>query len=209
MSADHTEHADSSRFNSRFDPYIAVLLGLSAILVAVSGYQATLNDGDSIKAFNEANLSTSNANGFYNEAVQVNSRDQALFVQFAAATQQDDDSLATYVYEKLMDENLRVATDEWSEDETDEIASALEAPSYEVPQQAEAERLEKLAGKQFAEAKSFDKKGDDYSLVGVIVATSLFFLGIAGVMQSPRIKLAGLALGTATLVGAFGMWLTI
>jgi hypothetical protein len=78
-----------------------------------------------------------------------------------------------------------------------------------VPQQAEAVRLTELTEKQFTEAQRLDNEGDDYGLVGVIVASSLFFLGIAGVMSAIRIKLAGTALGFITLVVAFGMWLSV
>ena len=45
-----------------------------------------------------------------------------------------------------MDDNLRGAVDEWENDKTDEIATPLDAPSYAVPQQDEAERLVKLDG---------------------------------------------------------------
>ena len=194
---------------SRLEIVIATLLGLAAVLVAVTGYQAALRDGDSIKSFNEGIRSTNDANAFFNEAVQVVNRDQGLFLEFAKASQEDSEELAQYLLTNIMDENLQVATNEWLEDESNEILTPLEAPSYELPQQAEAERLTDETDRQFAEAVRLDNEGDDYGLVGVIVASSLFFLGIAGVMRSRTIKLAGTALGAVTLVVSFGLWLTV
>lgn len=195
--------------HARLEIAIATLLGFAAILVAVTGHQAALRDGDSIKAFNEGIRSTNDANAFFNEAVQVANRDQGLFLEFAKASQEDNEDLTTYVLETLMDENLRAATNQWLADDANEIATPLEAPKYEVPQQAEAVRLTEQTERQFAEAQRLDNEGDDYGLVGVIVASSLFFLGIAGVMSAIRIKIAGTALGAVTLVVAFGMWLAV
>jgi hypothetical protein len=200
---------ETPRLHERLETLIAILLGLAAVLVAVAGYQATLRDGDSIKSFNAGIRSINDANGFYNEAVQVANRDTALFLEYAKASQEENEDLATYVHDKLMDENLQGATAEWLADDTDEIASPLVAASYAVPQQDEADKLTKLTDQQFAEAHRLDDQGDKFSLVGVIVASSLFFLGIAGVMSSPRIKFAGTGLGSVTLAVAFAMWLTV
>lgn len=200
---------DRERANSRLETLIATLLGLAAVLVAVTGYQAALRDGDSIKAFNEGIRSINDANGYFNEATSVYNRDSSLFLEFAKASQEENEDLAAYVKETLMDETLSVATDEWLEDESGEVLTPLDAPSYEIPQQAEAERLTEATDRQFAKAVALDNEGDDYGLVGVIVASSLFFLGIAGVMSSTRIKYAGTGLGIVTLVVSFVMWLMV
>ena len=200
---------DRERSDSRLDGIIATLLGLAAVLVAVTGYQGALRDGDSIKSFNEGIRSINDANGFYNEATSVYNRDSSLFLEFAKASQEDNAELAEYVKTTLMDETLATATDEWIEDESGEVLTPLDAPSYSVPQQDEADRLTAETDRQFAEAVRLDNEGDDYGLVGVIVASSLFFLGIAGVMSSRRIKLAGTTLGAITLAVSFGLWLTV
>lgn len=201
---------DNERNRGRMEVIIATLLGLAAVLTAVAGYQSALRGGDSIQSFNDGIRSTNDANAFYSEATQTVSRDQALFLEYAKAAQDPKTAeLSQYLKATLMDENLSKATDEWQDDETDKIATPLDAPSYAVPQQDEAERLSKLTDRQFNEARALDDEGDQYDLVGVIVASSLFFLGIAGVMSSFRIKLVGTALGTGTLVAATAIWLSI
>lgn len=194
---------------TRFEAIIATLLGLAAILVAVASYQGSLRDGDSIKAFNEGIRAVNDSNGWFTEATQKASRDQGLFLEYAKAAQAEDGDLATYLKEAIMDENLRGAVKEWEDDDTNEIATPLDAPKYETPEAAEGERLAKLTDRKFAEARALDEEGDQYNLVGVIVASSLFFLGIAGVVRSKKTRLFGTVLGAATLVGSFGIWLTI
>lgn len=200
---------DDGGRSDRFEAVIATLLGLAAILVAVASYQGSLRDGDSIKSFNEGIRSINDANGFFTEATQTVSRDQTLFLEYAKAAQSENGDLAEYLKAAIMDDNLRGAVKEWEDDKTDEIATPLDAPSYEVPQQAEAERLVKKTDSEFAQARDLDGEGDEYNLVGVIVASSLFFLGIAGVVRSPRTRLIGTVLGAATLVVSTGIWLTI
>ena len=198
-----------ARVRDRFEPIIATMLGLAAILVAVAGYQGSLRDGDSIKSFNEGIRSINDANGFFNEAVQTVSADQALFLEYAKAGQEGNEDLAAYLKGALMSETLVAAVDEWEADETNEIATPLDAPSYTVEAQTEGERLTALTDRQFATARDLDGEGDDYNLVGVIVASSLFFLGIAGVVRSPRTKIAGTVLGAVTLIVAAGLWVAV
>lgn len=207
MSAEATQPEGTSKSTTdRFEAVIATLLGLAAILVAVSSYQASLRDGDSIKSFNEGIRAVSDSNGWFNEATQTSSRDETLFVEYAKATQEGNTDLATYIETSLMDDNLRKAVKEWQDTDAD---SPLETESYQLEAQAEGERLTKVTDQKFTEAKELDGKGDQLNLVGVIVASSLFFLGIAGVASSRRIKLFGTALGAVTLIVSTGLWLSI
>jgi hypothetical protein len=200
---------DTPKRRDRLETLIATLLGLAAVLVAVASYQGSLRDGDSIKSFNLGIRSINDANGFYNEAVQTVARDQALFLEFAKASQDNKGDLATYLRTSIMDNNLRRGVTQWLNDKTDKIETPIDAPAYEVPAQGEAERLEKLTDRQFAEAQSLDDEGDRYNLVGVIVASSLFFLGIAGVMRNIRTKVVGTALGAVSLVASIAIYATI
>lgn len=208
MTHSGSDHADS-RARDRLETLIASLLGLAAVLVAVAGYQATLRDGDSIKSFNEGIRSINDANGFYNEATSVVSRDQSLFLEYAKAAKDGDEDLAGYLKEAIMDDNLRAAVDAWEKDTGDDIATPLDTDAYQLDELGEAERLEQRTNAQFTQARKLDDEGDNYALVGVIVATSLFFLGIAGVMSRMRTKVVATALGATTLVGSFALWLTV
>jgi hypothetical protein len=199
----------TSKKRDRLEAMIAILLGIAAVFVAVAGYQSALRNGDSIDSFNQGIRSINDANTFFNQAVQKQTTDQALFLEYAKATQDGNDTLRTYLRRNIMDPNLRAGLREWENDATDKVLSPLTADAYQIPEQAEGERLEKLTNRQFETARALDNKGDRFDLVGVIVASSLFFLGIAGVMRNMRTKIVGVSLGAATLIAGFAMWLTI
>jgi hypothetical protein len=209
MSSDTPAEREPRRLADRLDLLIATLLGLAAILTAVASYQATVKDGQMTDSYNIGIRATNDANAFFGEAFQTVARDQALFLDYAAAAQQENADLAEYLENAIMDDNMRAAVKEWREDEADELATPFDAPAYELPAQAEAERLTEVTEQRFAQARQRNEKGDRYTLVGVIVATSLFFLGIAGVMPALRTKLVATGAGAITLVVAFGLWLTV
>ena len=199
---------ESKGFNDRLEIAIAILLGLAAVLTAVVGFQGSLRDGDSIKSFNEGIRASNDANGFYNDASQTFGRDQQTFLEYAKAVQSGDDDLTTYLHDGIMDDNLRAAVDDWAKPEND-IASPLDSDLYKTPDADQGEKLAKETDQKFAEARALDDEGDKFNLVGVITASSLFFLGIAGVMSARRTKLAGVSLGAITLVVSIVMWLTV
>lgn len=211
-SSDDQPQSDDEKqkqLKDRLEIGIATLLGIAAVFIAVVGYQATLRDGDSIKSFNEGIRTANDSNGFYNDALSVQNRDQQLFVEFAKAAQEDKTDLAAYLQTTIMDDNLRGALDEWQKDKTDKIATPLDAASYEQPDLEEGDRLAKVTDVKFNQARTLDNQGDKFSLIGVIVASSLFFLGIAGVMTNIRTKIVGTAAGAISLTLALGIWLTM
>lgn len=194
------------RNTGRLETLLAVLLGAAAIITAFAAYNASLKDGDTIKAYNQGIRSITDANGFYNQALQQVNRDEGVFIQFATAAFEDNLDLRDYLREGLMDENLRGAVKEW--EDSDDLASPIDAEAYQVPAQAEAETLEKRTNERFAEAQTLDDSGDRYELAGVIGAVSLFFLGIAGVFRSTRMKLTATTIGAVVLVVSAGMTLS-
>ena len=191
----------NERSTSRLETVLAVLLGLAAIITAFAAYNASLKDGDTIKAYNQGIRSINDANAFYSEAVAQVTRDEGVFLEYAKLSQEEGTTeIAKYIYEALMDENLQGAVDEWQE--SDDLATPIDAESYVVPAQAEAEKLEGQTEARFAEAQSLDDSGDRYELAGVIGAVSLFFLGIAGVFRSARMKVTAAAIGAVVLLVA-------
>ncbi|HEX2087660.1 MAG TPA: hypothetical protein VHF89_18390 [Solirubrobacteraceae bacterium] len=184
----------------RLESVLAVLLGLAAIITAFAAYQASLKDGDTVKSYNEGIRSLSDANQFYNQAIQQVNRDEGVFLEWAKADQEGNTDLRDYLEAGLMDENLTAAMEEFKK--RDDLLSPIAADSYVSADQAEGERLERQTRQKFAQAQELDDEGDGYELVGVIGAVSLFFLGIAGVFRSPRMRLVAAAIGGVVLLVA-------
>lgn len=182
----------------RFDVVLAVLLGLAAVATAFAAYKAELRDGDSIKAFNEGIRATDKASQQTTEGNQQFAQDQAQFLEYAKAAQQDDTELVAYLRTSLMSEELVAGIEWWENDKGDANTPFVdENPKYAIAAYGEAERLDKQAGQRFEEAVDKDDEGDRYTLITVILATALFLYGIASVARVTTVKLGTAAAGAA------------
>jgi hypothetical protein len=179
----------------RWEILIATLLGLAAVATAFAAYQAELNDGDSIKNFNEGIRSVSDANQAYLEGNQQFVQDQALFLEYAKAANNDDPGLAEYM-KTLMSEELRKGIDWWQNTKNDADTPFVdENPEYSIPAYATGEQLTKKTDAQFKAARDFDEDGDRYTLITVILAAALFLYGIAAVSKNHTVRYATAAIG--------------
>ncbi len=202
----------AERREGRFEVLIAALLGLAAALTAFAGYHASLLDGETLKSFQEANRTVSDANTFYTQGNQTSTEDHTLFAEYAKANFAKQDELSDYL-ETLMRPEL-VAAIRWWEDPANEATAGEtpfgdENPKYEVSDFADAEELTEKTDALFAKAADADDRGDKFTLVTVILALSLFLLGIAGVARQSRARIGTAVIGTVVLVAATGMMLAI
>ena len=207
--AESTRGDWTSRWNGRLEILIAVLLGLAAVATAWAGYQASLMDGEALQAYSQSTIKSDEASFFYSQGNQTAIEDNALFAEYAKANwsgNPDDADLAEYLKNNLMSDELAQAVDWWNE-QTDEslespfvdqnpyLASLESEVSY-----GEAESLEAESKQLFADGTKRDDTGDEYTLATVILATSLFLLGIAGVFRVFYVRVGLMILGTVLLV---------
>lgn len=199
-----TEGADTRGHSNLFEIVIAILLGLAALATAWAAYRASLDDGDSIKSYNQSVSMTDQASQAYNEGTQALVQDQQVFLEYVKAIQADDEELAAYVRETLMSDDLVKGLEWWEEQPGDEHATPFvdENPSYTIAAYEEAAKLDEEAKRLFAKGKEFDDRGDRYTLVTVILAATLFLLGIASVTRVWVVKVGFMLIGTAFLIGS-------
>lgn len=195
------------RFDRRVEFFSAIVLALAAVLTAWCGYQAALWGGKQAKAYSDASAARIMAAQQTSEAMLRSSIHIGLFTEYAAAISQENQRLADFLYARFPPE-LKTATKAWRA--TDPLnnpnapLSPFDMPAYQLPQQAEAQRLEEEAGQKSAEADQANAQSDQYVLLTVIFATVLFFGGISGKFQWRMIDLAMLAMGVVVLLG--GLW---
>lgn len=190
----------------RLDILLAALLGIAAVFTAWAAYQSALLGGDASKGFTEATRTSAAANAASNASSQIRINDQALFLEYATAAQQENLELVAYLRTSLMRPEL-VAAIEWWEatpDGPDSPTSPFvpENPNWTDAESVKAAELNAQAVTQVQTAERLDKRGDSFDLVTVILATSLFLLGIASVFKQPKIKLAMGMIGAVALVAA-------
>jgi hypothetical protein len=202
----------------RLEVFIAVGLGLAAILTAVSIYLTDIHDDDALIAFNDGVREVTEATGSYVTAAQLRSADDALFTEYAqlanAGAQGDRPALegATYLQTAIMRPELRKQVEWWGTVGEPELGLPTpfseENPFFEQPELAEAEATTASANENFEEAKDEQKAGDRFILADVIVATALFLFGIAAVATIIRLKVAMTAIAYGVFLIALVVVLT-
>ena len=185
----------------------AILLGLAATFTAVSAYQASLLDGEALQGYTASTRTLSDANAFYVQGNQTTAMDQQLFIAYATARHEGNDSLADHLL-TLMRPELREGIAWWEANE--DAVTALDdtdANPHRVEDYSQAYELEKEAGEAFEIAVKADNQGDKFELSTVLFALTLFFGGISTVFEKQAVSRALLGIAAITLVAGLAQLL--
>src|SRR4051794_4483947 len=222
--AEHHDGPDHRIGKFRLEMVIAILLGLAAIVGATAAYFGHTAEGHSISKFNEgiseANISfnqgirsASDSSLFYNQGNQRLVQYESIFQEYAKdayqGTKTGDYTFPAYIQTTLMDERLSKMVDWWTTGtNTKKYNSPFveQDPYFQIPEFTKGAELDKEASKlfkeaqtvqneKFAEAKKDEHKSNNYTLVEVLIASSLFLYGIAGVTRGYPIKLGFVTAG--------------
>ncbi len=202
-----------SPWEGRLELIITVALGLAAVVGAFAAYrnetrnhEATLQFSLGVRNFDDAGQFSSAGNATF-------SNDQSLFLEYAKALQQNNKQLATYIFNNLMGPNLQAAIKWWEGPNAKSKHPARtpftpQNPDYKIPQTAAAAASTNDSRTNFAVARKEQDKADNYALVEVIVATSLFLYGIAGVTRNMTLKIGALITGLSIFAVSIVLLLT-
>lgn len=199
MAEDTRAASGEGRLTDRHVEWItAVMLAMVTLATAWCGYQASQWNGEQSITFGRANAARVESTRSENMALQRQSVHVALFVEYASAVSTDNDNLAEFLFERFPPE-LKTATEAWLAlrplENADAPPSPFDMSEYALPERAEAEELEAQAAAYFLEGLENDTRGDRYTLMTVVFAMVLFFLGISGQFagRGPRLALIGLS----------------
>ena len=193
------------RSTSRTEVFVAVLLGVAAVVTAWSSFQSSQLSGRVQANYSEGIRIADEASQAYNTAVANDIRDRSLFLEFAKAAQADDEATAQYVLQTLMSPELAAAVEWWSEqpDESGPDSPFVEEnPAWSNEDFETAQKLDVEAQERFDEAKRVGGEADDFERLSVILALALFFLGVAGLSRQHRVMLGLAACGMVIVVYA-------
>ncbi|WP_370619745.1 hypothetical protein [Mumia sp. Pv 4-285] len=203
--------SDSSRQGTDWRELVTViLLSVTAILTAWTGFQASKWSGAMSISFSQA--STARIEGARLDAdanrrltVQV-----GLFSQWLAAYQDDDTQLAAFLEDRFP-EPLATAFPVWIASRPLQNPAAADSPfdlpEYVVPELVEAEAADARADAKFAEALRNNQRSDNYTVLTIAFAAVLFFGALAGRMSDRRSQWALLALGIGGCIVLAGILL--
>ena len=194
-----TPRTDDER-SKRLEIWIAALLGVVAIITAFATYKAVLEDGDTLKNFNEGVRINDDATAQDTEGTQQYTTDQAIYLEFIKSEVGGDTKIANYFRETLFSPELEESV-KWVEEGGAEAVSPFQEDSpYTRPEWAEAEKLRAQTKEKFEQAGVHDEDGDKFVLATVILSIALFLLGIAGVNRQFKVQRALTALASVVLV---------
>jgi hypothetical protein len=199
------------RLNRRIEIATAILLAVAAVATAWASYQASRWRGEQSLAQAKASatrIESTRMSDLANGQAEV---DVATFIQWSDAVLHDDEVAEEFYRTRFRDE-FAAAFDAWLALDPLQDSSApptpFAMPEYVQQARVEADRLQAEAEASSAVAQADVQKADNYMLCVVLFAASLFFAGISTRLQSPRTRMAIVALGFVVFVGALGWMLT-
>jgi hypothetical protein len=186
-----------------------VLLALSAIATAWSGYQSSQWHGEQALASGRATatrVESARASGEANRQAQI---DVATFTEWVDATARGDERLAAFYRQRFRDE-FRPAFERWRASRplvNPEAASTPFAlPEYRLEALEEADRLEREAAAAGAAVRVDVERANRYVLAVVLFATALALAGIGARLRVFSVRVTVVAMGWIVFLGTFG-WL--
>lgn len=183
---------------------VVVVLSVTAVLTAWSGFQSSKWGGEMSVAFSQASTARIEASRYAAEADAARNFDLDIFAAYVQAVAEDDEALRDFIETRFTD-HFAVAFDAWMQLSPLENPDAPNGPfaleEYQPPGQAQAEDADARADRLFTEALRNNQRGDNYTLLTVLFALVLFFTAVSQQVRSAR-------LSTVVLIGASALLLT-
>jgi hypothetical protein len=197
-----TSEGETVRRDRRVELIAAIMLSFATVVTAWSAYQATRWSGDQAADYTQASATRTESVRSSTEANRQVLIDVDTYLNWLDAEQSGDHDLADDIHARMRGEFLP-AFDAW-------LATApagaipdgtpFELPEYRLAAEEEAKRLETKAAALFEDGNEANQISDDFVLAAVLLASVLFFAGLAGTFDSLRAQVFLLVLGALMLV---------
>jgi hypothetical protein len=183
----------------------AILLGIAAVATSWATYQATRWSGVQAERYTEAGAMRVEAIRASTKAGQLTVVDIATFFQWINAHMDKNEEREQF-YRKHFRPEFLPAFEAWAVDLKTNLESPrgpFQLPEYKVSLLEKSEELEENAKQTFKQGEAANEIGDHYVLYAVILASAMFFAGIAP--QFPRLGLRLTFLAMAAVMCLFGI----
>lgn len=188
----------NKRARARLELIAVIVLAVTAVLTAWSGFEASKWGGAMSIAFSRASTARIEASRFAAQAEAAKGVDVDSFALWLQAYADDDQQLLDFAQTRFTPE-FSVAFDAWLAEQPLQNPDAPKTPflmeEYQPPGRAEAVDADARADDLFQQALTNNQRGDNYTILTVLFALVLFFAAIAQRLRSTR-------LATWTIAGA-------
>jgi len=182
-----------------------ILISITAILTAWTGFQASRWGGAASISFSEASLARVDASRGEGVANRVQTIQVGLFTQWLQAEAAGDQRVMDYLAARFP-EPLQTAFVAWQATQPSTNVHAPSSPfvmpEYDIPELSAAKAADHRADMKFAEALRNNQRGDNYTFLAVAFASVLFFAAMSGRMKSRRSQWTLLGISLAAFAGA-------
>jgi hypothetical protein len=193
----------------RTEFFATLLLGLAAVGAGWSAYQAARWSGNETLALDQANDVRREAALVQTRAYLIRVIHVGLFTQYLQAVSQHNTTLTNLLFERFPPP-LKFAIKAWLATKPLKNPNAPPTPfsmhEYQIPEDAEARRLEEEARKIGSEARHDGETSENYILVTVPFAIVSLFSGLSTKFATPGIRTAIVAMAfIVSLVAAIAL----
>ena len=146
------------------------------------------------------------------KANQLRVLDVAMFMQYLAAFHNEKTELADY-YRQHFRPEMKQAFEAWMQQKQDAAKDAPPHPfvmkEYTLAQEVQAKALQQKAGEKRQEAKTANRRADNYVMLTVLFASVLFFAGMATKFESIKVRKSIVLIGIGVYLSVMGYLLTL
>jgi hypothetical protein len=213
---DTPEHEESDEGSTsprerRFEIVATVLLALTALATAWSGYQASLWDGIQSSDYTQASALRTQGTQKQTEANQLRLADLGLFENYIDATVSGDAPLADFYRKRFRDE-FEPAFAAWIAldplNNPDAPASPFAMPEYQLADDQDATDLIDRAEAKFNDGEDANSISDTYTATTLFFAAALFFAAISERFSYVPARASLLGLAAVGLIVGTGLMVT-
>jgi hypothetical protein len=209
--SEKSETDGASPREKRFEVVATVLLALTALATAWSGYQASLWDGIQSSDYTQASALRTQGTQKHTEANQFRLADLSVFENYIDATVDGDTRLADFYRQRFRDE-FEPAFEAWDAldplNNPDAPPSPLAMPEYQLADDQEATDLTNRAEAKFNDGEDANSISDTYTATTLFFAAALFFAAISERFSYVPARATLLGLAAVGLIVGAGLMLT-
>jgi hypothetical protein len=181
----------------------AVVLSLATTASAWCAYQSTLWGGVQTFRLASANKAGHESSAANLAALQTRVFDASVGISWMQAKHEGNQRQEQFLFDRFRPEMKR-AVEAWLKTDPFNNPEAPLGPmkmaEYVQPELAEAKRQEVLSAQEFNRAMQANQSSDTYVLLTVLFASVLFFGGIAGTVDSRRLRISIMSIALVLFV---------
>jgi hypothetical protein len=197
-----------TRLLRRIEISTAVLLSVAGLVSAWASYQASLWGGVQASHYAHASAKVTEASRLSIIDGQLFGTDAMLFMAWIEAAASNDSARMAF-FERRFSPEMHAKFDSWRAQHPGDLRALKMDPNaptqFPRPEHAEgkaARALQHAADAEFEEGEQANRISDRYVAATVVLSTVLFLGGISPLLNSPRVRMALLALAALLGIGA-------